>query len=176
MHAEDLVLEPKKLLLECNIAENHNIADFGCGPGIFSIPLAQMTDGTVYCFDVLESALEAVKSRAQIIGLDNIITRRSNLEKINGSGLDDGSVDHVIMRKILLQNEDRASLFAESFRVLPKNGNLLVVGWCENAVKGFGMQKKIAPEEVEKFAKESGFTNKKNIDAGKYHYAFVFTK
>lgn len=176
MHVEDMVLEPKKILQACDIAQNHNVADFGCGPGIFSIPLAQMTGGTVYCFDVLESALEAVNSRAQIIGLDNIVTRRSNLEKINGSGLDDRAVEHVIMRKILLQNTDRDVLFAESYRVLSPGGNLLVVGWGENAVQGFGMENKVAPEAVIEFAKNSGFVDKKSVDVGKYHYAFVFTK
>lgn len=176
MHAEDIVLEPEKLLTECNIGDDHNVADFGCGPGIFSIPIAQMTEGTVYCFDVLESALEAVNSRAQIIGLNNIVTERLNLEKENGSGLDEGAVGHVIMRKILLQNENKAALFAESFRILSVGGNLLVVGWGVDAVQGFGMEKKLAPEEVEKLAEEAGFTQKKSIDAGKYHYAFIFTK
>lgn len=177
MHPEDIVLEPETLLAKCNIERDHNIADFGCGPGIFSIPSAQITtDGTVYCFDVLESALEAVNSRAQLIGLDNIVTKRSNLEKVNGSGLDNGAVHHVIMRKILLQNDDRKALFAEAFRVLSKGGNLLIVGWGENAVQGFGMEAKLAPEAVEQFAQEAGFENKEQIDAGKYHYAFVFVK
>lgn len=177
MHPEDIVLEPKTLLAECHIAKDHNIADFGCGPGIFSIPSAQITtDGIVYCFDVLESALEAVNSRAKMIGLDNIVTKRSNLEKVNGSGLDDGSVHHVIMRKILLQNNDRKALFAEAFRVLSTGGNLLIVGWGENAIQGFGMEIKMAPEEVEQFAQEVGFRDKKQIDAGKYHYAYIFIK
>ncbi len=177
VHPEDIVLDPKILLAECGIAKDHNIADFGCGPGIFSIPMAQIvTDGTVYCFDVLPSALEAVNSRAQIIGLNNIVTRRSNLEKTRGSGLEDASVHHVIMRKILLQNEDLPALFAESYRVLNNGGNLLVVGWSDNAVQGFGMEERVAAEDVQGYAKKAGFSGEKKIDAGQYHYAFVFDK
>jgi ubiquinone/menaquinone biosynthesis C-methylase UbiE len=176
MHAEDLVLEPEKLLKECNIMEADNVADFGCGPGIFSIPLARLTKGTVFCFDVMESALEAVKNRAQVMGLHNIVTRRSNLEKVNGSGLDDTSISHVVMRKILLQNEDKVALFVESRRVLKVGGNLLVVGWGEDVIKGFGMEKRIPPETVVALADQAGFSHTLELDAGKYHYAYIFTK
>jgi hypothetical protein len=80
------------------------------------------------------------------------------------------------MRKILLQNENRSALFSEAFRVLSAGGNLLVIGWAEDAVQGFGMENRLAAEEVERMAEESGFSDKKKVDAGKYHYAFVFMK
>jgi ubiquinone/menaquinone biosynthesis C-methylase UbiE len=176
MQPQDLVMNPEKILQQCNISSVADVADFGCGPGIFSIPLARMTTGTVFCFDVLESALEAVKNRAYVMGLNNIVTRRSNLEKINGSGLDDGSMEHVVMRKILLQNDDKNVLFAESRRVLKTGGNLLVVGWSEEVIGGFGMTERLAPEQVIAFADQAGFEHSLEIDAGKYHYAYVFTK
>ncbi len=176
MHAEELVLEPEKILAKCNIKDIEDIADFGCGPGIFTIPLARMTDGTIYCFDVLESALDAVKNRAHVMGLRNIVTKRSNLEKLNGSGLQDNSVQHVIMRKILLQNDNKNILFAESHRVLTVGGNLLVVGWSTDAIHGFGLEKRLLPEEVVALADQAGFSHTLEIEAGRYHYAFVFTK
>ncbi len=176
MHPEDLVLDPMSILDNCNIQRQDDVADFGCGPGIFSIPLARMTKGTVYCFDVLESALEAVENRAQIMGLSNIVTRRSNLERLHGSGLEDRAVRHVVMRKIILQNSDRPSLFAESYRVLHEGGNLLVVGWGDDVVRGFGMEKRIPPEEVVALAGQAGFGHTMEVDAGQYHYAYVFTK
>lgn len=176
MIEDEAILEPEKLLAECDISKEHNVADFGCGPGIFSIPIARMTEGTVYCFDVLESALEAVNSRAQIIGLSNIVTRRANLEKVSGSGLDDGSVNHVIMRKILSQNDDRDALFNEANRVLVNDGKLLVVGWTETAGEGFGIKNRLDETSMKQFAQDAGFNNHKALDAGQYHYAFIFTK
>ncbi len=176
MIEDEAILEPEKLLKACDISGKHNVADFGCGPGIFSIPIAQMTEGTVYCFDVLESALEAVNSRAQIIGLSNIVTRRANLEKENGSKLETGSVNHVVMRKILLQNENKEALFIESHRVLSDDGKLLIVGWTEAAIQGFGTSEKLSENSVRDLAQKAGFTNNEQLDAGKYHYAFIFTK
>lgn len=172
----ELILEPEKLLEACGIGGKQHVADFGCGPGIFSIPIARMTEGTVYCFDVLESALEAVTSRAQVMGLGNLVTRRVNLEKEKGSELKDGAIDHVIMRKILLQNEDKDALFREARRVLKEDGKLLIVGWSEKAIQGFGTNEKLSKETVKEIALRTGFDNPQELDAGEYHYALIFTK
>ena len=176
MIEDEAILDPEKLITACGIGNGDDVADFGCGPGIFSIPIARRTEGTVYCFDVLSSALEAVESRAQIIGLNNIVTRRVNLEKERGSGLDDESVKHVVMRKILVQNNDKKALFAETYRVLSDGGKLLVVGWSEEAIKGFGTTEKLNEDAVKDLAHHAGFNKEEKIDAGLYHYAFIFTK
>jgi ubiquinone/menaquinone biosynthesis C-methylase UbiE len=176
MDESKAILDPEKLLQACDIKNKEDVADFGCGPGIFSIPIARMTEGTVYCFDVLESALEAVNSRAQIMGINNIVTRHTNLEKIGGSGLEDGVIEHVIMRKILLQNNNKEILFAETYRILVDNGKLLVVGWSDDAIKGFGTEDKLSKESVKEFAAKVGFVDFKELEAGQYHYAFIFTK
>jgi ubiquinone/menaquinone biosynthesis C-methylase UbiE len=176
MDESKAILDPEKLLQACDIKNKEDVADFGCGPGIFSIPIARMTEGTVYCFDVLESALEAVNSRAQIMGINNIVTRHTNLEKIGGSGLEDGVIEHVIMRKILLQNNNKEVLFAEAYRILASNGKLLIVGWDENVIKGFGTNDRLSKKEIEEFAAKTGFINTIELDAGDYHYAFIFIK
>ncbi len=177
MIEDEAILNPEKLLEHCNIERHHNVADFGCGPGIFSIPIARMNgDGKVYYFDVLESALEAVKSRAQVMGISNIVTKRVNLEKENGSGLGGDTINHIVMRKILVQNNDKEGLFREANRVLVAGGKLLVVGWQEDAMIGFGSTERLSEEDVIKFAQSTGFENNQTIDAGKYHYAIIFTK
>lgn len=169
-------MDPMKILHQGGVPSTADVADFGCGPGIFSIPLAQMTSGTVYCFDVLESALEAVKNRAYIMGINNIVTHRSNLEQLHGSGLKDNAVAYIVMRKILVQNDNKPVLFAEAFRILENGGKLLVVGWNERAIEGFDVLKRLSPQRVVELASETGFAQTTSVDAGKYHYAYVFTK
>jgi ubiquinone/menaquinone biosynthesis C-methylase UbiE len=176
MIEDEAILNPEKLLKACEINSNYDVADFGCGPGIFSIPIARMTEGNVYCFDVMESALEAVNSRAQIMGLNNIVTARVNLEKENGSKLETDSVNFVLMRKILLQNENKEALFVEARRILKDEGKLLVVGWSEKAIAGFGTGAKLPKENVIEIGHKTGFENVEEIDAGQYHYALIFTK
>jgi hypothetical protein len=80
------------------------------------------------------------------------------------------------MRKILLQNNNKEILFAETYRILVDNGKLLVVGWSDDAIKGFGTEDKLSKESVKEFAAKVGFVDFKELEAGQYHYAFIFTK
>ena len=51
-----------------------------------------------------------------------------------------------------------------------------MVGWNDQAVTGFDILARLAPEKVVALAQETGFTDIAPIDAGKYHYAYAFTK
>lgn len=176
MREHDPILNPEKLLVALGIGKQDVIADFGCGPGIFSVPAAQMTEGTVYCFDVLSSALDAVTSKARLYNISNITVKRANLERQGGSGLHDTSVNYVIMRKILLQNKQRDMLFAEAYRILRHGGTLLVVGWTENATIGPDASQRLPLDMIESLAKEAGFRQGKTMPTDDAHYAVAFVK
>src|SRR3989338_1952656 len=64
------------------ITEGMKVADFGAGAGYFTIIMAKLTGegGTVTAVDILESALDIVRSKSKNEGLRNIQTIRSNLE------------------------------------------------------------------------------------------------
>lgn len=48
------------------------IADVGCGPGYFTLPVVHMTKGTVYAVDVSPEMLDILHERAEQEGLSNI--------------------------------------------------------------------------------------------------------
>ena len=58
------------------------VADFGCGAGHFTLEAARRVGNTgqVFCLDILPQALESVESSASLELLDNIQTKRVNLE------------------------------------------------------------------------------------------------
>ena len=98
-------INPADIINHLGVLRNSIVADFGCGSGYFSVPLAQFIgeEGKVYALDVLASALESDESKAKIHGLSNIITKRVNLEKEGGSKFSNESMDWVILKDMLFQ-------------------------------------------------------------------------
>lgn len=176
MNTNIQVLNPKKILIDAGLSGSESVADFGCGPGIFTIPASELTNGIVYAFDIQESVLEVLTNQIRIHNIPNIKINRVNLEVIGGSKLEDKSVSFVIMRKILLQNDRKDILLKEAYRVLRDNGVLIVVGWTEKALIGPKISDRIKQEKLISLAKEAGFYVKKQLLEDDNHYAIMFSK
>lgn len=140
-------------------------AEFGCGSAHFALALAKkLKKGRVYALDIQEEKLSAVKGKAAIEKLNNIITIRCDLEKSMGSTLPDHSVDVLLIPNLLFQVPDKNAILAEGYRVLKPGGHAVVI---DGAAK---------PAEVKSLAEKNGLRLKKEYAAGDYHYALLFTK
>ena len=170
-------MRPDEVLLNLDIKKGMKIADFGCGAGYFTILLAKMVDkdGTIYAVDVQQSALESVEGRARIDSILNIETIRGDLERENGSRLENKSVDMVMLANILFQSKSKDAILKESKRVLGKNGRLVVIEWNDDAQFGPKPAYRISKEELKKIVKDSGFVLEKEFNAGSSHYGLVFS-
>jgi len=145
-------IDPDAILKQLDIPDDSIVADFGCGSGYFSMPVAQIVEnGKVHSLDVLPSALESVESKAKISGISNVITKRVNLENEKGSKLEDNSMDWVIVKDMLFQNKNKNGILQEAHRVLKENGKVLVVEWSAKDYS-FGPEKalKVSSEDLEK--------------------------
>ncbi len=170
------ILDPKKILSSAGVGGNHSVADFGCGPGIFTVPASELTKGIIYAFDIQQSALEAVINQIHIHNIPNIITKRVNLESIGGSQLDDDSISFVVIRKILLQNKNKDIILKEAHRILHKNGILLVIGWTDKALIGPQIKDRIKQEKLISLVNNVGFITDKQLLVDNAHYAITFSK
>lgn len=171
-------VDPKKIIEIAEIKKGDKVADFGCGPGYFSLPAAEAVgeEGTVYAFDVLPSAIEALESHVKIKNIDNIISKRVNLEKDRGTGLEDASVDWVIIKDVLFQNKNKQIILEEAKRVLKTGGNILLMEWNENIFIGPNKESRISKKQLAEIVFDSGFIFKKETDAGDYHYVIIAAK
>ncbi len=178
VQVENNFVDPTKIVKTLGIKTGDKIADFGCGPGYFSIPIARVVgdDGEVYAFDVLPSALEALESQAKIQGIDNIVIKRVNLEKYQSSELTDESVDWVILKNILFQNNKKKNIIKEAYRVLKKGGKVLIMEWDKNLAMGPIQKKRIAPQDLIEIIDEEGLIFEKQMTAGNYHYIIIAVK
>ena len=169
-------LQPEEFIRQLNLSSNLVAADFGCGVGGFSIPLAKdLKDGVVYALDIQKDNLSVLERNAKLEGLQNIKTKFCDLEEPNGSGLPEGSIDLVMLANALFQIHDKEAVLREASRVLKKEGKLIIIDWKINSP--FGPESgRISEKEIERMAKQFSFKKEKEIEAGTYHFALIFQK
>jgi ubiquinone/menaquinone biosynthesis C-methylase UbiE len=174
-------LNPEKIVEGMDIKPGMIIADFGCGTGYFSFPLAKKVakGGMVYAIDILTSKLETVASQAKLNGLHNITTRHANLEIAEGSKLQKESVDWVILVNMLFQNnnEGKKKIMQEAKRVLKKGGNILLIEWDKNQLSiGPDDALRVSKEEMTRMAREYGLGIATEITVSDFHYGLILAK
>jgi ubiquinone/menaquinone biosynthesis C-methylase UbiE len=172
-------IDPQAVIDQLDLRSGMQIADFGCGAGYFSLPMAEKIgeEGMVYALDVVAQKLEAVASQAKTQGVNNIETKRVNLENKNGSGLEADSLDFVVMKDMLFQNKNKAQILDEAKRVLKAGGKALVIDWkSEDFLVGPNKELRMYKESLIELAKNSGLKFLKEISAGHFHYGLIFEK
>ena len=171
-------LNIEKIVDQFDIKPNMAIADFGAGHGFFSVIFARKvgSSGQVFAIDILPQTLEAIRSKAKLEGLFNIKIVRGNLEKPNGSTLEDESCDMVFIANVLFQVPDKPGLINEADRVLKKDGELVVVEWKPYIALGPQKERRLSEEELKQLIISKGFSESKSIDTGSHHYGFIFKK
>ena len=108
----------------------HNVVEFGCGYGTFTLPAARIVSGTVHATDIDPRVLDVAKENAAEAGLLNIdIAFRDFVS--DGSGLADQSVDYAMLFNILHLDEP-VTLLREAYRNLEDNGLLGVIHWIHD--------------------------------------------
>ncbi len=113
---------PRQRLERIGICEGEVVLDYGCGIGSYSIPAAELVgeSGTVYALDIHPLAVERVKKRAEESGLSNVTTILTHTP----TGLEDESVDWILLYDVLHMVKSRAALLRELYRVLKPTGTL----------------------------------------------------
>ena len=172
-------LDPNSLVGGFEIKEGMMVADFGCGAGYFTILIAEKigSSGKIYALDVQEYALDNVRAKAKINSLNNVETIRSNLEVLGSSSLPNESQDLVLLANILFQSSKKSEIIQEAKRVLKIGGRIIVIDW-EKGTGGFGPPEnsRISDLEMSDLVQKEGFVFQKKIDAGQFHFGFIFKK
>ena len=169
--------QPGTILEQLDINDNMIVADFGCGHGYFTLPLSVLvSQGKVYALDVVEEALEAVRSQAQLEGAINIETIRCNLEILGGSKLTQDSIDLVILANILFLSQKKSAILKEAKRVLKIGGQIVLIEWITGSVLAPKQGWFISKEEARKLVEAEGLTLDKELPMDNQHYGMVFSK
>lgn len=118
----DFIRPREEILKEVGIKPGFHILDYGCGPGGYTVPAAQMVgeSGKIYALDMNPLALRMVQSRAAKKKLNNIETILSDCATI----LPDQSLDMVLLYDTFHELDKPDEVLAELHRVLKQAGVL----------------------------------------------------
>lgn len=108
------------------IEEGMTVLDLGCGPGFFTLDMAQMvgTSGHVIAADLQDGMLQIIGSKTR--GTE--VADRVTLHKCDEHGISlSETVDFVLAFYMVHEIPDQQGLFAELATILKPNGRVLVV-------------------------------------------------
>ncbi|TDJ62216.1 MAG: class I SAM-dependent methyltransferase [Proteobacteria bacterium] len=153
----------------------HDVVEFGCGYGTFTIAAAKRVLGTVYALDIDSAMSQAVALRAASERLTNIECVRCDFVH-DGTGLVDGAVDYAMLFNIL-HTEDPVQLLREARRNIKSSGTVGVMHWNYDPAtpRGPPMAMRPRPEDCQRWAQAAGFECGPTVELPPYHYGIVLT-
>ncbi len=140
--------DPQKIL-KPYIKEGMTVLDIGCGPGFFSVDMAQMVgrSGRVIASDLQEGMLQKLRKKIQGTELEERITLHKCEENKVGMSV---NVDFVLAFYMVHEVPDPKKFLEEINSILKPNGQLLIV---EPPVR----VSKTAFQETIRKARDAGF-------------------
>ena len=152
----DASVDPQALIAILPLRNEQQVADVGCGPGYFAIPLAKyLYKGCLYAVDVQEKMLEIVQRQAKKNRLQGV---KTVLSKENSIPLEDALMDGVLCAGVLHEASKPNSLFKEMTRLLKPTGWLAILEWrpMEEPQVGPPTKVRIEPQRVRELGDSTG--------------------
>jgi ubiquinone/menaquinone biosynthesis C-methylase UbiE len=118
----DLRLPRKTILEEVGIKPGFHVLDYGCGPGSYIVPLAELVgeSGKIYALDIHPLAIRKVQDIASKKRLANVETVLSDCK----TGLPDNTLDAILLYDAFHHLSDPDVVLRELHRVLKPDGIL----------------------------------------------------
>ena len=121
----DLFQNPRRSLEKARLRKGMSVVDYGCGPGSFTIPAAELVghEGRVFAVDIHPLATSTVEQKASRKGFQNVETV---LVRGYDTGIEASSIDRVLLIDTIHLIDDPDALFREIHRMLKPDGLLFM--------------------------------------------------
>jgi ubiquinone/menaquinone biosynthesis C-methylase UbiE len=113
-------------ILKPYLNPGYKVLDFGCGPGFFTIDIAQLVGetGTVYAADLQEGMLEKVRKKVNKTQMHN----RIKIHKCEESGISlNDTVDFILAFYMIHEVVNQGKIFQEFKQLLNPQGKVLII-------------------------------------------------
>ncbi len=152
---------PSRFLGELDLKAGQTVLDLGCGPGFWTLPLAEIVGpkGTVCALDVSEEMLADLGSRDPPAQVQLV---RGELPKID---LPDASVDWIWAAFVFHEVEPPEQLAAEMRRVTRPDGRVAVLDWRPEGARESGPphSHRLSAGQVREHLRRAGFGSASRI-------------
>jgi len=141
--------------LEC--AGAHDVVEFGCGYGTFTIAAAKRIRGRIFALDIDPEMVRITAAEAISAQLSNIDVTLCDFVS-GGTGLTDGVTDFAMLFNIL-HIEEPVALLREAHRVLVPGGKAGIIHWRTDIVtpRGPSLSIRPSPQQCRLWGEEAGF-------------------
>ena len=145
----DLISPRKNVLEEVGILPGYHVLDYGCGPGSYITPLANLVgeSGQIFALDVHPLAVQKVQRIASKKRLANVDTIQSDCQ----TTLTDKSMDVVLLYDILHELKEPDKILKELHRILKQDG---ILSLSDHHLKDDEIQSRVIEKGLFKFSKK----------------------
>ena len=152
----DASLDTLAILSFSGISYRDRVADIGCGPGYFTIPLAKaLVEGKLYALDIDNEMLDACRERVAQARMGNVEILKC--EEFDSS-LEAGSLDGIFLAFVIQQSPDKPRFLKAVRQLLRPRGWGAILEWYRKETEtGPPLERRMDPEQMEELVKSAGF-------------------
>ncbi len=167
--------DPLVIFRFCPINIHYTVADIGCGPGYFTLPLAKtLVNGKLYALDVDDDMLAACRERVTQARMGNVEVLKC--EEFDFP-LEPASVDGAFLAFVVQASPDKPRFLRSVFDLLRPRGWCTVLEWYRKETEyGPPLERRIEPDELVKAAQSAGFRSPGWRDLNGDHYMMTLRK
>ncbi len=166
--------DPERIVPQIEIGRGAVVADLGCGPGFFTIPLAKTVGegGKVYAVDSSAVMLDYLRTNIKRSRLAEGIVQIGQSD-VSKTSIPPRSVNFVIFANIL-HDVEPGPFLGEVRRISKENARIVDIDW-KDVDNGFGPPRgmRLSKERARDILSTNGLTVRGEIDPGPYHYGLV---
>ena len=169
------VLDPQTVFGYLPLRVYQEIADIGCGPGYFTIPLAKYAfDGKIHAIDIQQEMLDKAQAALDEARLTNGVMHLSKESKLP---LDDDSIDGALLVNSLLEATKPSALLKEARRALRRGGWGAIIDWRKEDMEiGPPTTARLSRDDAVVAAREAGFKIVSTYDMNQYEYVVLLSR
>jgi ubiquinone/menaquinone biosynthesis C-methylase UbiE len=168
-------LDPFRVLSHCPLTPRDVVADIGCGPGYFTLPLAKfLIHGKVVAMDTSDEMVEACKGRMDAARLGNVdVLKCSEYE----FPVDPANMDGLFISVTLHHPEDRVRFLTAANEMLKPGGWCFIIEWQPHETEsGPPQEVRITTDQLKQIAVDSGLKVQSSINLNEDYYLATLIK